>query len=53
MSDLWDALEQRVAPEVLAWVREAVAEIEADPAAIRTRFAMACRARRRRCSKIR
>ena len=43
MSDLWDALEQRVAPEALAWVREAVAEIEADPAAIRTRFPMAGR----------
>ena len=43
MSDLWGALDQRVAPEALAWVREAVAEIEADPAAIRTRFAMAGR----------
>ena len=43
MSDLWGALDQRVAPEALAWVREAVAEIEADPAAVRTRFPMAGR----------
>jgi hypothetical protein len=43
MSDVWDALEQRVAPEWPDWLREAVAEIEADPAAIRTRFPMAGR----------
>ena len=43
MRDLWGALEERVSPEALAWVRESVAEIEADPAAVRTRFAMAGR----------
>jgi hypothetical protein len=41
--DLWTALEERVTPEALAWLREAVAEIEHDPEAIRTRFAMAGR----------
>jgi hypothetical protein len=40
---LWAALEERLAPEALAWVHESVAAIEADPAAIRTRFAMAGR----------
>ena len=40
---LWTALEERIAPEALAWLREAVAEVEADPAAIRTRFPMAGR----------
>jgi hypothetical protein len=43
MRDLWDELEERVSPEGLAWVREAVAAIEADPAAVRTRFPMAGR----------
>jgi hypothetical protein len=43
MRDLWGALEERVSPEGLAWVREAVAAIEADPAAVRTRFPMAGR----------
>jgi hypothetical protein len=43
MRDLWGALEERVSPEALAWVREAVAEIEADPATVRTRFPMAGR----------
>ena len=43
MSDLWSALEERVGSEALAWVREAVADIEADPAAVRTRFPMAGR----------
>jgi hypothetical protein len=40
---LWPALEQRTAPEALDWVREAVGEVEADPAAVRTRFPMAGR----------
>jgi hypothetical protein len=43
MSDLWSALEERVAPEALDWLREAVAEVEADPAAVRSRFPMAGR----------
>jgi hypothetical protein len=43
MTDLWAALEQRVSPEALAWLREAVAEVEHDPAVIRTRFPMAGR----------
>jgi hypothetical protein len=43
MRDLWDELEERVSPEGLAWVREAVAAIEADPVAVRTRFPMAGR----------
>jgi hypothetical protein len=43
MRDLWGALEERVSPEGLAWVRESVAAIEADPAAVRTRFPMAGR----------
>jgi hypothetical protein len=43
MRDLWDELEERVSPEGLAWVREAAAAIEADPAAVRTRFPMAGR----------
>jgi hypothetical protein len=43
MSDLWSALEQRATPEGLAWLRESVAAIEEDPAAIRTRFPMAGR----------
>jgi hypothetical protein len=43
MRDLWGALEERVSPEALAWVRESVAEIEADPAAVRIRFPMAGR----------
>jgi hypothetical protein len=41
--ELWGALEQRTTPEGLAWVRESVAAIEADAAAVRTRFAMAGR----------
>jgi hypothetical protein len=43
MRDLWDELEERVSPEGLAWVREAVAAIEAEPEAVRTRFPMAGR----------
>ena len=43
MSDLWSALEERVTPEALSWLREAVAEVEADPAAVRSRFPMAGR----------
>jgi hypothetical protein len=43
MRDLWGALEDRVSPEALAWVREAVAAIEADAAAVRTLFPMAGR----------
>ena len=43
MNELWSALEERVSPERLAWVREAVSEIEADPTAVRTRFPMAGR----------
>jgi hypothetical protein len=43
MSDLWGALEERVTPEALAWLREAVADVEADPAAVRSRFPMAGR----------
>lgn len=41
--ELWSALEQRTTPEGLAWVRESVAAVQADPAAVRTRFAMAGR----------
>jgi hypothetical protein len=40
---LWSALEQRAAPEGLAWLRESVEAVEADPAAVRTRFPMAGR----------
>jgi hypothetical protein len=40
---LWPALEQCATPEALDWVREAAAEVEADPAAVRTRFPMAGR----------
>jgi hypothetical protein len=43
MSDLWSALEERVTPEALSWLREAVAEVETDPAAVRSRFPMAGR----------
>lgn len=41
--ELWSALEQRAAPEGLAWLRESIAAVEADPTAVRTRFAMAGR----------
>jgi hypothetical protein len=41
--ELWSALDQRATPEGLAWLRESVAAIEEDPAAIRTRFPMAGR----------
>lgn len=37
---LWDALADRVRPEAIAWLRDAVDQIAADPTAIRTRFAM-------------
>ena len=40
---LWSALEQRAAPEGLAWLRESVEAVDADPAAVRTRFPMAGR----------
>jgi hypothetical protein len=43
MIDLWAALEERVAPEALAWLREAVTDVEHDASAIRTRFPMAGR----------
>jgi hypothetical protein len=43
VSELWNALEQRTTPEGLAWLREAVAAVEADPEAVRTRFPMAGR----------
>jgi hypothetical protein len=43
MTDPWSALEQRVTPEALDWLREAVTEVEADPAAVRSRFPMAGR----------
>jgi hypothetical protein len=43
MTDLWAALEERAAPEALAWLREAVAEVEHDAAVVRTRFPMAGR----------
>jgi hypothetical protein len=43
MTDLWGPLEERVSPEALAWVRESVAAVEDDPAAVRTRFPMAGR----------
>jgi hypothetical protein len=43
MTDLWDALDERVSSDALAWVRESVAAIEEDPAAVRTRFPMAGR----------
>jgi len=38
--DLWDVLEERATPEGLIWLRDAVDEVTADPAAIRTRFPM-------------
>src|ERR1700754_2805104 len=39
MSDeLWSALEQRTTPEGLAWLRESVEAVEADAAAVRSRF---------------
>ena len=41
--ELWSALEQRATPEGLGWLRESIAAVEADPAAVRTRFAMAGR----------
>jgi hypothetical protein len=40
LSELSAALEARATPEGLAWLREASANIAADPAAIRTRFPM-------------
>jgi hypothetical protein len=40
LSELSAALETRATPEGLAWLREASANIAADPAAIRTRFPM-------------
>jgi hypothetical protein len=43
MTDLWSALEQRVEPDALAWLRDAVADVESDPAAVRSRFPMAGR----------
>jgi hypothetical protein len=43
MNELWGALEERVSPEALAWVRESVAAIEADATAVRTLFPMAGR----------
>jgi hypothetical protein len=43
VTDLWSALEQRTTPEGLAWVRESVAAVEADAAAVRSRFPMAGR----------
>jgi hypothetical protein len=43
MNELWGALEERVSPEALAWVRESVAAIEADASVVRTRFPMAGR----------
>jgi hypothetical protein len=43
MSDLWAALERRVEPDALAWLRESVAAIEADAGAVRSRFPMAGR----------
>jgi hypothetical protein len=43
MTDLWGALEERVTPEALAWLREAIVEVEDDAAAVRTRFPMAGR----------
>ena len=43
MNELWSALEQRATPEGLAWLRESVEAVEADPEAVRTRFAMAGR----------
>lgn len=38
MTDLTAALEDRVAPEALAWLQEAAAELEQNPAAIAGRF---------------
>jgi len=35
---LWAPLEERARPEGIAWLREVVDEVAADPAAIRTRF---------------
>ena len=43
MSDLWAALDERVEPEALAWLREAVADVEADATVVRSRFPMAGR----------
>jgi hypothetical protein len=40
---LWTSLEERVPDDALAWVRDAVAEVGADPTAVRTRFPMAGR----------
>ena len=38
--ELWTALEDRIAPESMAWLREAADDVAEDPAAIRTRFPM-------------
>lgn len=38
--ELWSALEQRAAPEGLAWLQESVAAVGVDRQAVRTRFAM-------------
>jgi hypothetical protein len=43
MNDLWAALEDRADHEALSWLRDAVADVESDPAAIRVRFPMAGR----------
>jgi hypothetical protein len=43
VSDLWTALEERVEPEALAWLRDAVADVEVDATAVRSRFPMAGR----------
>ncbi|HSI79363.1 MAG TPA: EboA domain-containing protein [Solirubrobacterales bacterium] len=40
---LWPPLEERATPEGIAWLRESIDEIAADPTAIRTRFPMAGR----------
>ncbi len=42
-AELRTALEARLGADALAWVRDAVAAIEADPAVVRTRFPMAGR----------
>lgn len=42
-AELWMALEGRLDPDAVAWLRDAAAAIEADPAAVRTRFPMAGR----------
>jgi hypothetical protein len=39
-AELWSALEERAAPEGLAWLREAAEQVARDPAAVRTRFPM-------------